>query len=74
MVSVALLTQQKIEGKPGILAPAEGDASLHATIEKLRAAGERVIIELPGQQGDAKALGCDRRLVKNKKAWEVKSL
>ena len=72
--TLVLLTQQKIEGKPGILAPAEGDASLHAAIEKLRAAGERVIIELPGQQGDAKALGCDRRLVKNKKAWEVKSL
>jgi ATP phosphoribosyltransferase regulatory subunit len=72
--TLALLTQQKIEGKPGILAPAEGDASLHTTIEKLRVAGERVIIELPGQQGDAKALGCDRRLVKNKKGWEVKSL
>jgi ATP phosphoribosyltransferase regulatory subunit len=72
--TLALLTQQKIEGKPGILAPAEGDASLHTTIEKLRVAGERVIIELPGQQGDAKALGCDRQLVKNKKGWEVKSL
>lgn len=71
---LALLTQQKIGGKPGILAPADGDATLHAAIEKLRAAGERVIIELPDQQGDAKALGCNRRLVKNKKGWEVKSL
>ena len=72
--TLTLLTQLKIDGKSGILAPADSDASLHATIEKLRAAGERVIIELPGQQGDAKALGCDRRLVKNKKDWEVKSL
>jgi len=72
--TLALLTQQKIDGKSGILAPADSDTSLHATIEKLRAAGERVIIALPGQQGDAKALGCDRRLVKNNKRWEIKSL
>jgi len=72
--TLALLTQQKIDGESGILAPADSDASLYATIEKLRAAGERVIIELPGQQGDAKALGCDRRLVKNNKRWEIKSL
>ena len=72
--TLAMLTQQTIVSKLGILAPADGDASLYASIEKLRAAGERVIFELPGQQGDAKALGCDRRLVKNKKGWEVKSL
>jgi ATP phosphoribosyltransferase regulatory subunit len=72
--TLAMLAQQTIDGKSGIMAPADGDASLYASIEKLRAAGERVIIELPGQQGDAKALGCDRRLVKNNKGWEVKTL
>jgi ATP phosphoribosyltransferase regulatory subunit len=72
--TLAMLTQQIPGRKSGIVAPADGDASLQASIEKLRSAGERVIIELPGQQGDAKALGCDRRLVKNNKGWEVKSL
>jgi ATP phosphoribosyltransferase regulatory subunit len=72
--TLAMLTQESFGRKLGIMAPVDGDASLHVAIEKLRAAGERVVIELPGQQGDAKALGCDRRLVKYKKDWEVKSV
>ena len=56
------------------MAPAKGDASLYAAIDKLRAAGERVLFELPGQQGEAQTLSCDRQLVKTNKGWEVKSL
>ena len=69
---LAILTQQSNDLPAGILAPAEGDAELQATVKELRAAGERVIIELPGQQDDATALGCDRQLVKNTQGWEVK--
>ncbi len=72
--TLVMLAQQSLDRKPGIMAPANADAGLQAVIEQLRAAGERVVIELPGQQGDAKALGCDRQLSKNNKGWEVKSL
>ena len=69
---LAVLTQQSDDTAAGILAPAVGDAELQSVVQELRAAGERVIIELPGQQGDAIALGCDRRLVKDTQGWEVK--
>ena len=69
---LAVLTQQSNEMPAGILAPANGDAEMQTAVRELRAAGERVIIELPGQQGDATALGCDRQLVKSAQGWEVK--
>ncbi len=67
-----VLTQQNEEVHAGILAPADGDAELQSVVQKLRAEGERVIFELPGQQGDAAISGCDRCLVKNAQGWEVK--
>ena len=72
--TLVMLTEQSFKRKSGIMAPANGDASLHTAIEELRAAGERVLMELQGQQGDAKALGCERRLVKKNKEWIVESL
>lgn len=47
------------------------DPALRRKIDELRAAGERVIVELAGQQGDARAMGCDRRLMKGEKEWFV---
>jgi ATP phosphoribosyltransferase regulatory subunit len=70
--TLAVLSQQSDDMRAGIMAPANGDAELQSVVQELRATGERVIIELPGQQGDAAALGCDRRLVKNTQGWEVK--
>lgn len=69
---LAVLAQQSDGICAGILAPANGDADLQSVVQQLRAAGERVIFELSGQQGDAAALGCDRQLVKNTQGWEVK--
>ncbi len=69
---LAVLAQQSEGICAGILAPANGDADLQSVVQQLRAAGERVIFELSGQQGDAAALGCDRQLVKNTQGWEVK--
>jgi ATP phosphoribosyltransferase regulatory subunit len=69
---LAVLSQQSDDICAGILAPANGDADLQSAVQQLRAAGERVIFELSGQQGDAAALGCDRQLVKNTQGWEVK--
>ena len=71
---LAALTQQSDENRAGILAPANGDADLQSVVQKLRATGERVIFELPGQQADAAVLGCDRQLVKNTQGGEVKQV
>lgn len=45
-----------------MLAPWGDEPDLIKVIEALRAEGERVVQELPGQQGGAAAQGCDRRL------------
>lgn len=55
----------------GIFAPWSDDAALQTRVRELRAAGERVIWELPGQPGDAAAMGCDRRLVARGGRWRV---
>ncbi|MFW6350400.1 MAG: hypothetical protein ACOC3U_08530, partial [Thiohalospira sp.] len=42
-----------------------------ARVAELRTAGERVVAELPGQAGDAGAMGCDRQLVQRDSGWEI---
>jgi ATP phosphoribosyltransferase regulatory subunit len=56
----------------GILAPQADDETLHAAVQALRAAGERVVSELPRQAGDAATMGCDRLLVDEDGKWVVK--
>ncbi len=55
----------------GILAPAGQNAGLRARIAELRAAGERVVIELPGQVAHQLESGCQRRLVESENGWIV---
>lgn len=55
----------------GIFAPSVEDAELWETVRHLRAQGERVIWELPGQHGDAAESGCDRRLERQGGRWVV---
>jgi ATP phosphoribosyltransferase regulatory subunit len=55
----------------GILAPFEDDAVLRAKIAELRAGGERVVVELPGQVAHRLEYGCDRMLVNTDKGWIV---
>ncbi len=55
----------------GILAPfADGDA-LRRYISNLRAAGEHVVVRLPGTDASATALGCDRELVERAGTWTI---
>jgi len=54
-----------------ILAPCDDDAKLRGTIAALRAKGETVVEELPGQQGDAKATGSTRKLINKNGQWQV---
>jgi ATP phosphoribosyltransferase regulatory subunit len=58
----------------GIFAPASDDQSLREKIRALRNQGERVIVELPGQQGSALDMGCDRSLRQVNGNWQVDSV
>ncbi len=60
--------------RPGICAPALGDAALHAKIAQLRAAGETVVADLLGDQALRRELQCDRELVLRDGAWQVVAL
>lgn len=57
--------------QPGILAPYGQDPGLQSTIAELRAAGERVVVELPGQEKYRAEAGCDRQLVQQAGAWQI---
>jgi ATP phosphoribosyltransferase regulatory subunit len=57
----------------GIFAPGDSDPALDQMIATLRGQGERVIRALPGQQGDALAMGCDRELCRRDGGWQVVS-
>ncbi len=57
-----------------ILAPPEGDASLQDAIAALRAAGEIVMLALPGHAGSWREAGCDRHIVWQGNAWRVEPL
>lgn len=55
-----------------ILAPCDDDIKLRELITELRAKGEIVIEELPGQQSDAKSTVGTRQLVNQKGQWQIK--
>ena len=57
-----------------VFAPADNDPALAAAVRKLRRQGECVISGLPGQIGDAAAMGCARMLVNAQGDWVVKPL
>jgi len=58
-----------------ILMPYAVDADLLQLVSTLREKGERVISLLPGQQGTAMDLGCDRKIIKDDEGhWAVASL
>lgn len=63
--------QAPANGVRGVLAPAQSDAALAAEIARLRAAGERVVCQLPGDSGGAADFDCDRVLVKKNDRWQV---
>lgn len=68
---IALAPQASVSQISGILAPVADDAELLALIHDLRSEGERVISTLPGQQGGAKEMNCDRVIVKRENTWTV---
>ena len=71
LVALTLPTPQPVAA---IFAPAVADEHLEQRIGELRTQGERVIRELAGQPADARAMGCNRALVKHKQQWQLKDL
>ncbi len=61
-------------GRAAILAPPLADAGLAAKIGELRAAGEIVVIELPGSEAHRAELQCTRRLMARNGRWELVSI
>ncbi|HHH35796.1 MAG TPA: ATP phosphoribosyltransferase regulatory subunit [Gammaproteobacteria bacterium] len=61
---------------PGaILAPPwSEDGALRDLIRRLRDGGERVIMLLPGQEENPRAMGCDRRIVARDGQWVVEAV
>jgi ATP phosphoribosyltransferase regulatory subunit len=57
--------------RKAILAPCVDDASLDQAIAELRAAGEVVIVDLPGHESAREELGCDRTMEKKDGKWRV---
>jgi ATP phosphoribosyltransferase regulatory subunit len=67
-----LMTALVAEPEPSaILAPYMDDAVLAEAIAALRAAGEVVVVDLPGHEAHQAELGCNRKLMKQGAAWEV---
>lgn len=57
-----------------ILAPWPEDDKLHAEVARLRAAGETVVMALPGHAGTWREAGCDRQLSLRNGAWIVEAI
>jgi len=66
------LSAIEVSAMPGIIAPLELDAAGRQRVSELRAQGERVVRELPGQKESASELQCNRMLVKENNEWTVK--
>lgn len=58
----------------GIFVPNKTDPELLHKVEKLRKQGEIVIFQLPGQKGNGKNMGCNRKLVCKDGTWKVVKL
>lgn len=66
------LPETSVDG--AVLAPCDDDPALREAVLALRAAGEVVMIALPGHASTWKEAGCDRQLVRRAGAWVVETL
>lgn len=70
--SLVALGAEKPVLNSGVFAPANDDPALMSKIAELRAAGKRVVCELPGQDGDEIAAGCPETLFLQDGQWTIK--
>ncbi|RTZ74477.1 MAG: ATP phosphoribosyltransferase regulatory subunit [Gammaproteobacteria bacterium] len=66
--------EDRSEKQEKIFAPWEGDADLDRLVDELRRQGGVVVRELPGQKGDARAMGCTHELVRSGDGWQKVAL
>jgi len=59
----------RYQEQSSVAAPWSADPQLQKAIESLRAAGRRVLILLPKQQGGAAEMGCGEILVQREEGW-----
>jgi ATP phosphoribosyltransferase regulatory subunit len=73
---LSLLGKQSHQGqpKPRIFAPYLAEPALNEKIRELRAQGQIVIQQLPGQVGTAKELGCTAILGLDQQTWVIRIL
>jgi ATP phosphoribosyltransferase regulatory subunit len=73
---LALLGKQSVQDRLNtrIFAPYQDDATLNEKIRDLRAQGQIVVQQLPGQAGVAKELGCTAVLEQDHQNWVIKTL
>lgn len=71
---MSLADKQPESAVKSIAAPWDDSPALRTTIEKLRKDGFRVISLLPGQTGDARAMGCDCQLEEKQGEWILRDL
>lgn len=72
---LARLSKTSVARPKAISAPFDESEELQLLIGKLRAEGERVLVDLAVETtDDAQRLGCDRRIVRDGQQWQVKSL
>jgi ATP phosphoribosyltransferase regulatory subunit len=64
----------RVDAMHAIFAPCVADETLVSVISDLRSRGETVIEQLPGQQAEAEAVGCDRLLVSRDGQWTVENI
>jgi len=60
---------ERYADEPGVWAPWSADQTLQTEIARLRAAGRRVLQELPGEVADARTLGCSEVLTRSGMGW-----
>ncbi len=59
---------------PGILVPDDDDAALAELIQQLRAAGERVVVDLTCGKSSAADQQCNRQAAKSNGTWTIKEV
>jgi ATP phosphoribosyltransferase regulatory subunit len=74
LISLAGVAPGREDVADAVLAPWDDDADLQASVQRLRAAGRRVIQHLPGQPMDLATLGCSETLERIGGAWQLRRL
>ncbi len=74
LISLGHGLEQRHPGPASVAVPWSDEADLQDRISELRESGRRVLSLLPGQQGDALAMGCTQQLVHRNGQWVLETV